>query len=353
MLPAGLWQGKLSGSVTAFSQQEIPMNQEGSNNTQNSALAGSELKIGVSSCLLGNKVRFDGGHKHDPYITGTLAQYFTFVPVCPEVECGLPIPREAMRLVGDPAAPALVTNKTGVDHTERMTNWARRRVAELEAEDLCGFIFKNRSPSSGMERVKVYDRNNVPQNSGVGMFARIFMEHFPLLPVEEEGRLHDMRLRENFIESIFVYRRWRDVVEKPSAAALVNFHTTHKLLLMAHSEKHCRQMGRLIAQAGKAEPAELIEQYQDLLMEAMRLKATAKKHINVLMHMMGYFKKRLSADEKQELLDVLDHFRHGIVPLIVPITLMNHYTRKFHEPYLKNQLYLAPHPIELKLRNHV
>jgi uncharacterized protein YbgA (DUF1722 family) len=179
------------------------------------------------------------------------------------------------------------------------------------------------------------------------------MEHFPLLPVEEEGRLHDMRLRENFIETIFVYRRWRDVAAEPSAAALVNFHTAHKLLLMAHSEKHCRQMGRLIAQAGKAGPAELISQYQELLMEAMRFKATGKKHINVLMHMMGYFKKHLSADEKQELLDVLDHFKNGIVPLIVPITLMNHYTRKFDEPYLKNQLYLAPHPIELKLRNHV
>ena len=329
------------------------MSQSASNEKQNSAPLGSELKIGVSSCLLGNEVRFDGGHKHDRYLTGTLAQYFSFVPVCPEVECGLPVPREAMRLVGDPESPALVTNKTGVDHTERMTAWARRRVVELEAEDLCGFIFKNRSPSSGMERVKVYDRNNVPQNSGVGVFARIFMEHFPLLPVEEEGRLHDMLLRENFIESIFVYRRWRDVVEKLSAAALVNFHTTHKLLLMAHSEKHCRQMGRLIAQAGSAGPEDLISQYQELLMEAMRLKATAKKHTNVLMHMMGYFKKSLSADEKQELLDVLDHFRNGVIPLIVPITLMNHYTRKYDEPYLKHQLYLAPNPIELKLRNHV
>ena len=313
----------------------------------------SELKIGISSCLLGNEVRFDGGHKHDRYITGTLGIYFNFVPVCPEVECGLPIPREAMRLVGDPEAPSLVTNKTGVDHTERMTTWSKRRVIGLQAEDLCGFIFKNRSPSSGMERVKVYDKNNVPQSVGVGLFARTFMEHFPLLPVEEEGRLHDMRLRENFIESIFVYRRWRDVVASPSSAALINFHTRHKLLLMAHSEKHCRLMGKLIARVKSTDPDELISQYQELLMSAMRLKATIKKHINVLMHMMGHFKKQLSADEKQELLDVLDHFRNEIVPLIVPITLMNHYTRKFNEPYLKNQFYLAPHPIELKLRNHV
>lgn len=316
-------------------------------------LPGSELKIGVSSCLLGNEVRYDGGHKHDRYITGTLGTYFTFVPVCPEVECGLPIPREAMRLVGDPQSPSLVTNKTGVDHTERMTNWAKRRVAELENEDLCGFIFKNRSPSSGMERVKVYDANNVPQSAGVGIFARIFMAHFPLLPVEEEGRLHDMRLRENFIETIFVYRRWRDLLAAPSASALIDFHTRHKLLLMAHSEKHCRQMGKLIARAGSAEPGELIGQYQELLMAAMRLKATVKKHVNVLMHMMGYFKKQLSADEKQELLGVLEQFKNEIVPLIVPITLMNHYIRKFDEPYLKKQFYLAPQPIELKLRNHV
>jgi len=312
----------------------------------------SELKIGVSSCLLGNKVRFDGGHKHDRYITGVLSNYFTFVPVCPEVECGLSIPREAMRLTGDIENPTLVTNKTGIDHTERMNSWASKKVVELERENLCGFIFKNRSPSSGMERVKVYDKNNVPRAIGVGLFAKAFMTHFPLLPVEEEGRLHDILLRENFIESIFVYRRWRDVLDKPSSAALVDFHTRHKLLLMAHSEKHCRAMGKMIAQAGSLDPGELINQYQESLMAAMRLKPTLKKHVNVLMHMMGYFKKQISPDEKQELLTVLNQFRQGIVPLIVPITLLNHYIRKYDQPYLKVQYYLNPHPLELKLRNH-
>ena len=312
----------------------------------------SELKIGVSSCLLGNEVRFDGGHKHDRYITGTLANYFTFVPVCPEVECGLPIPREAMRLTGDPENPTLVTNRTGVDHTARMINWARKRVVQLEQESLCGFIFKNRSPSSGMERVKVYDQNNIPRSIGVGLFARAFMDHFPLLPVEEEGRLHDILLRENFIESIFVYKRWRDVVASQSAAGLVDFHSRHKLLLMAHSEKHCRMMGKMIAQAGTLDLNDLISQYQESLMTAMRLKPTIKKHVNVLMHMMGYFKKLISADEKQELLSVLNQFHEGLVPLIVPITLLNHYIRKFKEPYLNKQYYLNPHPLELKLRNH-
>ena len=312
----------------------------------------NKIRIGVSSCLLGNKVRFDGGHKHDRYITETLGSYLSFVPVCPEVECGLPVPREAMRLVGDVDAPRLVTNKTGVDHTERMLAWARKKVVELEKENLCGFIFKNRSPSSGMERVKVYDHNNVPRAVGVGIFARTFKAHFPLLPTEEEGRLHDPLLRENFIEQIFVYQRWREVADTPAAATLISFHTTHKLLLMAHSEKHTREMGRLMAKAGSLELDTFIERYQELLMAAMSLKPTIKKHVNVLQHMMGFFKKLISADEKQELLSVIEQFRNGIVPLIVPVTLINHYIRKYREPYLTQQHYLTPHPLELKLRNH-
>lgn len=312
----------------------------------------NKITIGVSSCLLGNEVRYDGGHKHDRYITETLGRYLSFVPVCPEVECGLPIPREAMRLVGEVDRPRLVTNKTGVDHTDRMLTWARKKVVELEKENLCGFIFKNRSPSSGMERVKVYDGNNVPRAVGVGIFARAFKDHFPLLPTEEEGRLHDPLLRENFIEQIFVYQRWREVADAPTAANLISFHTTHKLLLMAHSEKHTREMGRLMAQAGSLELDTFIERYQELLMAAMSLKPTTKKHVNVLQHMMGFFKKLISADEKQELLSVIEQFRNNIVPLIVPVTLINHYIRKYQEPYLMQQLYLNPHPLELKLRNH-
>lgn len=311
-----------------------------------------KIKIGISSCLLGNKVRFDGGHKHDRYITGTLGCYFDFVPVCPEVECGLPIPREAMRLVGAPETPRLVTNKTGIDHTDRMLSWAKKKVLKLEQEGLCGFIFKSKSPSSGMERVKVYDSNNVPRAIGTGLFAREFKEHFPLLPVEEEGRLHDLILRENFIESVFVYQRWRDTRSAFTPQSLVNFHTEHKLLLRAHSEKYYRELGRLVAQAGKLDPEALFSSYQQLLMSAMKLKPTARKHTNVLMHMMGYFKKVLSADEKVELLEVIDRFKNYHVPLIVPITLMNHYVRKYQEPYLQRQHYLNPHPTELKLRNH-
>lgn len=310
------------------------------------------IRIGVSSCLLGNKVRYDGGHKHDRYIAETLGHYFEFIPVCPEIECGLPIPREAMRLIGDPQSPRLVTNKTGIDYTDQMNEWAEQRVNQLAQEDLCGFIFKSKSPSSGMERVKVYDGNNIPHTIGVGLFAKAFKKRFPYLPVEEEGRLHDMALRENFIESVFVYRRWRDTVSKLTADNLVIFHTEHKLLLRAHSEKHYRDLGRIVAQAGKLSTDDLLASYLKNLVAAMKLQPTVKKHVNVLMHMMGYFKKVLSSDEKQELLEVIERFKKQYVPLVVPITLMNHYVRKYQEPYLQKQHYLNPHPTELKLRNH-
>ncbi len=311
-----------------------------------------KIRLGVSSCLLGNEVRFDGGHKHDRYITSILGPYFEFVPVCPEVECGLPIPREAMRLVGDPENPRLVTNKTGIDHTEKMRAWAQKKVRQLEHEDLCGFIFKSKSPSSGMERVKVYDDNSIPRNVGVGLFAKAFMDRFPLLPVEEEGRLHDLVLRENFIESVFVYRRWRQTLQQGTAAGLVQFHTQHKLLLMAHSEKICRQLGKLVSEAGSLDPVQSFEAYRQGLMEAMKIKPTYKSHVNVLMHMMGFFKKLLTGDEKQELLEVIERYRNHHVPLIVPVTLINHYARKYQESYLLGQWYLHPHPTELKLRNH-
>jgi uncharacterized protein YbgA (DUF1722 family)/uncharacterized protein YbbK (DUF523 family) len=315
---------------------------------------GGKIRLGISSCLLGNMVRYDGGHKLDEFLVRTLGAYVDYVPVCPEVECGLSIPREALRLVGDPSAPRLLTVKTKKDYTGRMTAWARRRVCELESENLCGFIFKGRSPSSGMERVKVYNESGMASRTGVGMFARAFMEHFPLLPVEEEGRLHDPVLRENFIERIFVLRRLRQAVhEKKTVGGLLEFHTRHKLLIMAHSNRHYQLMGKLVAQAQAAGIAQAFETYHGLLMEALALKATAKKHTNVLQHMMGYFKNNLSADEKQELLEIIDTYRREMVPLVVPVTLINHYVRKYGQTYLSGQYYLNPHPIELKLRNHV
>jgi len=313
-----------------------------------------KIKLGISTCLLGKNVRYDGGHKLDRFLTDTLGQYVEYAPVCPEVECGLPVPRESMHLEGDPDSPRLVTLRTKQDMTARVVSWAKKRVGELEKEGLCGFIFKSDSPSSGMERVRVYNEKGMPVKKGVGMFAGIFMEHYPLLPVEDEGRLHDPKLRENFVERIFTLKRWREVLaKKESRGNLVDFHTQHKLLILSHSPKHYQIMGKLVAQAKDIPLKNLYQQYQNILMEALQLKATPKKNSNVLMHMMGYFKEQLSSDEKQELLEVIDHYRQEYIPLIVPMTLINHYVRKYDQPYLKQQVYLNPHPLELQLRNHV
>lgn len=313
-----------------------------------------KIKLGVSACLLGQKVRFDGGHKHDRFITDTLGQYVEFFPVCPEVEVGFSVPRESLRLVGDPQNPRLKTTKTSIDHTDLMLNWAKEKVVELEKENLCGFIFKSKSPSSGMERVKVYSEKGMPQHSGIGLFARAFMEHFPIIPVEEEGRLHDPKLRENFIESIFALKRWRETVEQNhSLGGLVDFHSRHKLLLLAHSPSHQRDLGKLVADGKNYSRDNLFSQYEKLLLEALQLKTTLKKNLNVLQHILGYFKKQLSPDEKQEVLEIIDQYRIGNVPLIVPVTLLNHFIRKYQEPYLMKQTYLNPHPVDLKLRNHV
>ena len=313
-----------------------------------------KIRLGISTCLLGENVRYNGGNALDCFLRDTLGRYVEYVPVCPEVESGFGIPRESFRLVGDPERPRLVTTRTDVDYTERMETWARRRVDELEDENLSGFIFKSHSPSSGMERVKVYDRNGVPRKTGVGVFARIFKERFRLTPVEEDGRLHDPFLRENFIDRIFVYRGYREVMgDKKPIRALVDFHTKNKLMLMAHSPKNLERLGRLVAQSGKLPKHEIITQYEMLLMETMALKPSVSKHTNVLQHAMGYFKQNLSVDEKQELREVIDEYRRELVPLVVPVTLIKHYVRKYNQLYLKEQTYLNPHPLELQLRNHV
>lgn len=312
------------------------------------------IKIGISACLLGEKVRWNGVGARDPFITDTLGKFVQWVPVCPEVECGLPVPRETMRLVGPVENPRLVTSRSGVDHTERMQAWIGQRLPDLAREDLVAFIFKKDSPSSGLMRVKVYNDSGMPEKKGMGMFARAFVAHFPRVPVEEEGRLNDPKLRETFIEQIFTLQRWRHTLERGRRLGnLVDFHTRHKLLFMAHSPEHYRQAGRLVA-SGKGKPAAaLFDEYEALLLETLQRKTTAKKQINVLQHMLGYFKQDLNADEKQEVLELVDLYRRELVPLIVPLTLINHFVRKYGQPYLAQQAYLKPHPVELKLRNHV
>jgi len=313
-----------------------------------------KLKLGISACLLGEKVRYDGGHKLNHYLTDVLGPFVEWVPVCPEKECGLPVPREAMHLTGDPQNPRLVTVNTGIDHTDRMLHWAGRKLEKLAQENLCGFVFKAKSPSSGMRDIKVYNDRGMPARKGTGLFAGLFMQRFPLVPVEDEGRLNDAGLRENFINRIFVMHRWQVMLQSgKSARNLVAFHTRHKLLMMAHSPKMLGALGRLTAGAGPHPSDAVITDYLSQLMAALKQSATIRKNVNVLQHITGYFKKQLSPDEKQELLEIIGRYHEGLIPLIVPVTLLNHYVRKYQETYLMNQYYLNPHPAELMLRNHV
>jgi uncharacterized protein YbgA (DUF1722 family)/uncharacterized protein YbbK (DUF523 family) len=311
------------------------------------------IRIGVSSCLLGEKVRYDGGHKHNDYVADTLGAYFSYVPVCPEVECGMPTPREPIRLEGDPESPRLVTRMAHRDVTGQMVSYRESRLEQLQHENLCGYILKKDSPSCGLWRVKVYQGQGMVK-SGSGIFAAGLIKRFPLLPVEEEGRLNDPKIRENFIERVFSYKRWKDFLsDKPTLGKLVAFHTRHKLLLMAHNPQTYREMGKLVARGSSLKFPELLHNYEDMLMSGLASFATARKNTDVLMHIMGYFKKELSGPEKAEMLDLIGQYKNGTAPLVVPVTLLRHYILKYNQEYLKNQAYLNPHPRELMLRNHV
>jgi len=311
------------------------------------------IRLGISACLLGQKVRFDGGHKLDRFLVHTLGPYVSYVPVCPEVESGLPIPRQALRLIGKADNPRLVFSKTKEDYTAAMTRWAEERLAGLAKAGLCGFVFKSKSPSSGLFRVKVYGSKGIPSATGRGLFAALFTRRFPMLPVEEEGRLHDPGLRENFIERIFAHKRWCDLMAGGlTPAKLVEFHTRHKMLLLSHSPKIYRRMGPMVANQGGTSVDQLVREYRDMFLTALAERATPGKHANVMQHMLGHAKKQLDSAEKQEMLELIGQYKLGILPLIVPLTLLKHYVRKHGLDYLAKQYYLDPHPLELKLRNH-
>jgi uncharacterized protein YbgA (DUF1722 family) len=247
----------------------------------------------------------------------------------------------------------LVFAKTQADQTDGMQAWAKTRLDDLAKLDLCGYLLKSDSPSCGMERVRVYGSSGIPGKNGVGIFARALMDRFPLLPLEEEGRLHDLALRENFVERVFCYRRWRDVIARRlTLGKLVAFHAAHKLLLLAHSPKHYIELGQLVASAKRLPPTEAESRYGALFMTALRVKATTKKHVNVLQHILGYLKRDLDGRDKAELLEVMADYHRGLVPLVVPLTLLKHHLARINVPYLQDQIYLNPHPKELMLRNH-
>jgi len=313
------------------------------------------IRIGVSSCLLGQEVRFDGGHKRNDFLTGTLGGFVEFVAVCPEVDIGLGIPRESLRLIrGDNRAVRMVANKSGADLTDTMNTYAVRRAAALEREDLSGYVLKKDSPSCGMERVRTYRGAGMPVRDGRGLFAEALIRRLPNLPVEEEGRLNDPHLRENFIERVFAYHRMRALfTSRWTAGALVAFHTAHKLTLMAHSPRAYAKLGRLVADSKRVERAELRGRYSAEFMAAMKKLATPARHVNVMQHIAGYLRDRCDSDSRRELMEVIEEYRRATVPLVVPLTLIRHWVRRFDIAYLKGQTYLEPHPRELMLRNHV
>jgi uncharacterized protein YbgA (DUF1722 family)/uncharacterized protein YbbK (DUF523 family) len=305
-----------------------------------------KIPVGISSCLLGQLVRYDGGHRHDAYITGTLAEYFDFQPFCPEVAIGMGTPRPAIQLVKTTnGIRSLGVKNPDSDVTEPLRDYANQQ--KTAHADLCGYILKKDSPSCGMERVKVYV-NNQPQKTGVGIYAEVMMRNNPLLPVEEEGRLGDPKLRENFIQRIFVLYRWKQLLaEGLTPHGLTHFHARHKLIIM--SRKNYVDLGSLLTNVTKTNINEIAARYIAELMSTLKMLASRNNHVNVLQHIQGYLKKELTADNKAELCELIESYRQGIIPLIVPITLLKHHFRKYPDPYIADSYYMSPYPQELQL----
>lgn len=312
------------------------------------------IKVGISSCLLGQPVRYDGTHKHLRLATDSLSRYFDFVAECPEMGIGMGVPRKPIRLVGKPEAPRVVAvHDEKLDYTDALQQFGEVKAAEHS--DLCGYIFMKNSPSCGLFRVKVYQQNGYPaQTPGRGIFAKAFTDRHPLLPVEESGRLSDPLLRENFVTRVFAYADWQTLkAQGLTHQAILNFHARYKYCLMAHSPADYSALGRMLADAGKHESEQLGEHYFAALMRVLSSLASRKTHTNVLMHLQGYLKKVLSAHEKTELTKIIEQYRTAQVPLIVPITLLKHHFNNHPDPYISQQAYLQPYPEDLSLRNTI
>jgi uncharacterized protein YbgA (DUF1722 family)/uncharacterized protein YbbK (DUF523 family) len=316
------------------------MNQEMSN----------KIPIGISSCLLGEEVRFDGGHKNNSYITQTLGNYFSFKPFCPEVDIGLGTPREPIRLVVEKESVRCVGTKTSsLDVTNELIACADNQQGWQQ--EIYGYILKKDSPSCGMERVKQY-RNNSVERTGVGIYANQMMRNFPNLPIEEEGRLGDPIIRENFIQRVFIYYRWGELIASGLEwESLTKFHAQHKLILMSHDQNLARELGRELSEASSKNLSDYADEYIANLMTILKIKATRGNHVNVLQHIQGYLKKHLDKEDKQELSEAIEQYRLGYLPLIVPITLLRHHFLKYPDDYISNSYYMNPHPKELMLFN--
>lgn len=316
------------------------------------SLPGQNIRIGVSACLTGRNVRFDGGHKRNRFITDELAEYFEFVSFCPEVAIGMGTPRQPIRLVGDQQSPQAVGVKTPELNVTRPLREYGRKVADGSIDELCGFIFKKDSPSCGIARVKIYNDKGMAERSAMGLFAKEIMQAHPLLPVEEEGRLNDADLRDNFITRVYVYARWKQMLAgQLTKSALISFHSRHKYLLLAHSTVVYRQLGQLLSDLNGVSIREIADSYISRLMQSLSKLATRQRHTNVLQHLLGYLKSNLDSAHRTDLADSIDAYRRGEYPLVVPMRLLQHYFKIYPHPYVDQQVYLNPHPQALRLRN--
>ena len=312
------------------------------------------IRVGVATCLLGQPVRWDGGHKRDAFLVDQLGPFVEWVPVCPELEIGLGVPRETIHLARRDGRVRLVAGGSGADLSERMAEFARRRVRELERLELSGYVLKEGSPSCGFERVPVRNEKGTPERNGRGAFASVLVASSPLLPIEDERRLGDPRLRENWIERVFAYRRLRSLfASRWSVAGLLRFHTAHKLQLLAHGPTQCAELERLVSEGRAAARSELRERYAAGFMNALRAIATPRRHVNVLQHVLGHFRRHLDAADRRELAARIEHYGRGRVPLSVPIALVRQHVARLDLPYLAGQVYLHPHPSERMVRNCV
>lgn len=311
------------------------------------------IRVGISSCLLGNEVRFDGGHKRNRFVTDVLSECFEFVPYCPEMAIGMGAPRPPIRLVTKGGDTRVVgVRDAGLDVTQPLREYSERTAGRLDK--LHGFILKKDSPSCGMSRVKLYNESGMAERSGVGVFAEAIMSANPLLPVEEEGRLNDAALRDNFITRVYVYARWKQLQDEPlTAARLLDFHTRHKYLLLAHSPVDYRLLGQMLSKLDGIDLEATAERYITRMMQALARPATRKQHSNVLQHLLGYLKGRLDNALRRDLGDAIEGYRRGDYPLVVPVRLLQHQLLACPNAYLGAQVYLDPHPVSLRLRNAV
>lgn len=311
-------------------------------------------KLGVSACLMGVEVRFNGGHKQSDLCTQALDNYFDFIPACPEVAIGMGVPREPIRLVGDIEQPKAVgTVNPELDVTQALAEYGQHMADTLS--DISGYIFMQKSPSCGLERVKVYRENGAPfDGGGRGIYAQAFCARHPDLPVEEDGRLNDPVLRENFITRVYAYAAWQRLLKAGvTRRALTDFHSRYKYQVMASDVVQYHALGQLLGSMGRSDPNDIAPRYFSQLMQALKKCATRRGHTNVLQHLSGYLKQTLSGDDKQELQALIAQYRQGIVPLVVPLTLLKHHFRHHPDPYVALQVYMQPHPEPLSLRNAI